>query len=449
MIRDHLTREITGGGDPFIGFAQRMRDRGFKNGMLDEFYLFDRVISGSEIEKLAGLSAKIDDSAVRDIFLHSAHKPSVTARQALYRERKSFGDQRQRLSEIMVMKEMPGLRETHILNRGHYENRGKVVNRATPAVLTPFPADAPQDRLGLARWLTSPDHPLLARVTVNRYWQMIFGRGLVSTSEDFGMQGRPPTHPELLDWLARDFVNSGWNIHHLLKKMVLSHTYRQESKILKFTLEVDPENLLLSRAPAYQLPAEMIRDGLLAQSGLLYQKTGGQSAKPYDLKVSFKPISPDGPPNVYRRSVYTFWKRTAPTPVMMAMDASKRDVCTVRRERTDSASQALIMLNGTQFVETARATADSLIQTHGTNNPTLLIEEAFRILTSRKPTPLESEILHLLLEDQKAYFQDKKQAEKFLKVGYYKAHAKDINYLAAVTNLVSTIMNFDGTISKR
>ncbi|MDG1324717.1 MAG: DUF1553 domain-containing protein [Opitutales bacterium] len=449
VIKDHLTREITGGGDPFIGFAQRMRDRGFKNGMLDEFYLFNRVISGSEIEKLAGLSKKIHDSAVREIFLHSAHKPSMTARQSLYRERKSFGDQRQRLSEIMVMKEMPGLRETHILDRGHYENRGEVVNRATPAVLTPIQEDAPLDRLGLARWLTSSDHPLLARVTVNRYWQMIFGQGLVSTSEDFGMQGKPPTHPDLLDWLARDFVHSGWDLHHLLKKMVLSHTYRQESKISATALEEDPENLLLSRAPSYRLPAEMIRDGLLSHSGLLHKKTGGPSAKPYDLKVSFKPINPDGAPNVYRRSVYTFWKRTAPTPVMMAMDASKRDVCTVRRERTESPSQSLIMLNGTQFVETARATADSLVQTHGTQNPGPLIEDAFRTLTSRKPTQQESNILLLLLEEQKSHFQDRKQAEKFLKVGYYKAKSEDLNYLAAVTNLVSTLMNFDGTISKR
>jgi hypothetical protein len=449
VIRDHLTREITGGGDPFIGFAQRMRDRGFKNGMLDEFYLFNRVISNSEIEKLAGLSKKIDDSAVREIFLHSAHKPSMAARQTLYRERKSFGDQRQRLSEIMVMKEMSGLRETHILDRGHYENRGKVVNRATPDVLTPFPDGAPNDRLGLARWLNSSDHPLLARVTVNRYWQMIFGRGLVSTSEDFGMQGKPPSHPELLDWLSRDFVNSGWNLHHLLKKMVLSHTYRQESKIMPNAQEIDPENLLLSRAPAYRLPAEMIRDSLLAHSGLLHKKIGGPGAKPYDLKVSFKPINPDGAPNVYRRSVYTFWKRTGPTPVMMALDASKRDVCTVRRERTDSASQALIMLNGTQFVETARATADILIQNHGTTNPNDLIQEAFKKLTSRSPSERESKILQNLLEEQKKYFTDDKETEKFLKVGYYQAKAKDKKYLAAVTSLVSTLMNFDGTLSKR
>ncbi|MFL2912087.1 MAG: DUF1553 domain-containing protein [Opitutales bacterium] len=449
IIRDHLTREITGGGDPFIGFAQRMRDRGFKNGILDEFYLFDRIISGSEIEKLAGLREKIDDSSVRDIFLYSAHKPSVSARQALYAERKSLGDQRQRLSEIMVMKEIPGVRETHILERGHYENRGEVVQRATPEVLTPFPNGAPRDRLGLAEWLTNADHPLLARVTVNRYWQMIFGRGLVSTSEDFGMQGKPPTHPELLDWLARDLINSGWNLHHILKKMVLSHTYRQESRIISLAQEKDPENLLLSRSSAYRLPAEMIRDGLLSHSQLLHKKIGGPSSKPYDLNVSFKPIHPDGAPNVYRRSLYTFWKRTGPTPVMMALDASKRDVCTVRRERTDSPSQSLILLNGTQFVEAARALADQLIAKHGENNPMGLINDAFRQLTSRYPSEKEAVILLNLLREQKEYFTDSKEADKFLLVGYYKANSNNPSNLAAVTSMISTLMNFDGTLSKR
>ena len=157
-------------------------------------------------------------------------------------------------------------------------------------------------------WLTASDHPLLARVTVNRYWQMIFGRGLVSTSEDFGMQGKPPTHPKLLDWLARDFINSGWNLHHLMKKMVLSHTYRQKSWISIRGKELDPENLLFSRSPSYRLPAEMIRDGLLSHSKLLHKKVGGTGVKPYDLKVSFKPINPDGAPNVYRRSMYILEK---------------------------------------------------------------------------------------------------------------------------------------------
>ena len=448
-IKDHLTREITGGGSPFLGFAQRMRDSGFKNGMLDEFYLYERVITPSEIQLLAGKTEELKKADKFSIYLGSAYQKSLIAQNALFKERKSFGDQRQKISEIMVMKEMPGLRETHILERGHYANRGEIVNRASPEILPLFPKDQPVNRLGLAKWLTAPDHPLLARVTVNRYWQMIFGKGLVSTSEDFGMQGKPPTHPKLLDWLARDFVDSGWDLHELLKKMVLSHTYRQKSKILPIAQQIDPENVLLSRAPAYRLPAEMIRDSLLAHSGLLHKKIGGPGAKPYDLKVSFKPINPDSAPNVYRRSFYTYWKRTGPTPVMMALDASKRDVCTVRRERTDSAAQALIMLNGTQFIEAARATADTLIQDHGTAKPNDLIKEAFQKLTSRLPNSQEVEILQNLLDEQKKYFTDEMETEKFLQVGYYKAKSTDKKYLAAVTSLVSTLMNFDGTISKR
>jgi hypothetical protein len=448
-IRDNLTREITGGGSPFLAFAQRMRDRGFKNGMMDEFFLFDRVITPSEIAKLAGITKNLEREDEISIFLQTAHPDAQNKFLALEKARAHYGNQRQKIREIMVMKEMPGLRETHILERGHYANRGQVVNRASPEILPPFPEGEPVNRLGLARWLTSADHPLMARVTVNRYWQMIFGQGLVSTSEDFGLQGKPPSHPDLLDWLARDFISSGWDLHHLLKKMVLSHTYRQESKFLPSATELDPENILLSRAPAYRLPAEMVRDGLLAYSGLLHIKTGGPSAKPYDLNASFKPINPDGAPSVYRRSVYTFWKRTAPTPVMMAMDASKRDVCSVRRERTDSPTQSLIMLNGTQFVEAARAMADTLVQTHGTKDSDRLIEDAFHRLTSRKPTPGETGILHRLLEEQKTCYVDANQTQKYMEVGYYKAKSKDLTYLAAVTNLVSALMNFDGTLFKR
>ena len=448
-VRDNLTREITGGGSPFLAFAERMRDRGFKKGMMDEFYLYDRVLTLSEIERLAGISEKVSQEDEISMLLQTAVQNSRSKLVALHKARESYGIQRQRLREIMVMKEMPGLRETHILERGHYADRGQVVNRASPQVLPAFPKSEPVNRLGLARWLTADDHPLMARVTVNRYWQMIFGKGIVSTSEDFGLQGKPPSHPDLLDWLARDFISSDWNLHHLLKKMVLSHTYRQESKILPAGIENDPENILLSRAPAYRLPAEMIRDSLLSSSGLLHRKVGGPSAKPYDLKVSFKPINPDGAPNVYRRSVYTFWKRTAPTPVMMAMDASKRDVCSVRRERTDSPAQSLIMLNGTQFVEAARALADHLILKHGENKPEVLAREAFRILTSRYPTAEENAILTRLLEDQNNLFKENKNTDQFLKVGHYQPRSKNPVFLAAFTNFVSTLMNFDETISKR
>ena len=230
--------------------------------------------------------------------------------------------------------------------------------------------------------------------------------------------------------------------------MVLSSTYRQQSELNEFAREKDPGNLLLARSPAYRLPSAMIRESALAVSGLLHHKLGGPGVKPYDLKLSFKPIIPDRAPNVYRRSVYTFWKRTAPTPVMMTLDSSKRAVCMVKRERTDSPSQTLVLLNGPQFVEAARATAQRLIEKYGKEEDAL-VGHAFRHLTSRYPSEKEQLVLSQLLEEQKEEFVDANQAKEFLRVGEYKAKAEDPTRLAAVTALVSTLMNFDEAISKR
>ena len=218
--------------------------------------------------------------------------------------------------------------------------------------------------------------------------------------------------------------------------------------------ELDPENLLLSRASAYRLPAEMIRDSALAASGLLQRKIGGPGVRPYDLKVSFKPINPDRAPNVYRRSLYTFWKRTAPSPVMMTFDSSKKDVCMVRRERTDSASQSLVLLNGPQFLEAARATAHKLVEQFGKEKDEELVAHAFRLITSRKPEKEEIKILKQLLAEQKAVFSDLAKAKEFLankplQTGEFKAQTDDPTHLAAVTTLVSALMNFDASISKR
>ena len=448
VSRDHLTREITGGGDPFLAIGQRMRDRGFKNGLVDELYVFARELTAAEVGELAGAGQEDAEDELFAAFLRTTYGPYVEQLKKLREARKAFGDARQRLTEIMVMKEMPTPRVTHVLKRGLYSERGEVVERNVPAVLPSMPSDLPRDRLGLARWLTAPDHPLLARVTVNRYWQMLFGRGLVPTSEDFGSQGRPPTHPELLDWLARDFVASGWDLRHLFKTMLLSATYRQKSFIEPKALEADPENLLLARSSAYRLPSEMIRDSALAVSGLLHRQFGGPGVKPYDLKLSFKPINPDRPPNLYRRSVYTFWKRTAPTPVLMTLDSSKRDVCMVRRERTNSATQTLVLLNGPQFVEAARAAAQKLIEQHGDNRDRI-VENAFRLLTGRFPGYKERETLGRLLAEQETVFADTNQAKSFLSTGEFKAKADNPTWLAAVTVLVSTLMNFDESISKR
>jgi hypothetical protein len=454
VIRDHLTREITGGGDPFLALGQRMRDRGFKNGSVDELYVYDRKLTGSEVRSLAQFDSEATKEDLFEIFLQSAYEPYLKQAIQLRKEREAFGEARQRIPEIMVMREMPGNRETHILNRGLYSDRKEVVTAETPGFLPSVDKSNPSNRLGLARWLTSPNHPLLARVTINRYWQMIFGRGLVSTSEDFGSQGKPPTHPELLDWLARDFIDSGWDLRHLFRQMVLSSTYRQGSELTRTDRDLDPENLLLSRGPAYRLPAEMVRDSALAVSGLLHRKKGGPGVKPYDLKVSFKVINPDRAPNVYCRSVYTFWKRTAPAPVMMTFDSSKRDVCMVRRERTDSPSQTLVLLNGPQFVEAARVTAHKLVDKFGKQKDDKLVAHAFRLLTSRKPEKQELKILYQLLAEQKVVFSDLSKAKEFFThrpqlTGEFKTKTDDPTHLAAVTMLISALMNFDASISKR
>ena len=452
IVRDCLTRPITSPA-PF-GFAERMRDKGFKNGILDEFYIYDRVLTSAEIKILAeqnkaNQGIELDDQSLFSIYSRAVDPKVLNLQKKLYDQRLSFGKQREKIGQIMVMKEMPEPRKTYILDRGLYSEPTEEVFRETPTALPPLDENYPQDRLGLAKWLTEKDHPLFARVTVNRYWQMIFGQGLVATSEDFGSQGKPPSHPELLDWLARDFISSGWNLHHLLTNMVLSSTYRQSSKITKDDFEKDPQNLLLARSSAYRWPAEMIRDSALAYGDLLHKKVGGPSVRPYDLQTSFKPSRPDTPPNIHRRSLYTYWQRTAPSPVMMALDSSKKDICMVKRERTDSAAQSLVLLNGPQFVEAARATAEKLIQKHGVGNGEALSTDAFRMLTSRKPTVEETRILNRLLNEQIEVYQDQNQSHAFLGVGQVKTKTLNPSYSAAVTSLVSTLMNFDESTSKR
>ncbi len=439
IVRDHLTREIAGGGDPFVGLGQRMRDKGFKNGRVDEFRVYRGLLSSGEIGALAGVKPGIEA-----VDLRPSHSPQLQKA----RERRS--QIAKSIPEIMVMREMPGNRPTFVLERGEYSKRGEPVSAATPKVLPEMDPELPPNRLGLAKWLTDPAHPLTTRVTVNRYWQLMFGRGLVSTSEDFGSQGKPPSHPQLLDWLSRDFIAHGWDLHHLLRQIALSATYRQDSRVSPQMREKDPENLLLARSPSDRLPAEMIRDNALAVSGLLSSKIGGPSVKPYDLEVSFKPMKPDTGENLYRRSVYTFWKRTAPAPVMMTLDASKRDVCTVKREKTASPLQSLVLLNGPQFVEAARVTAERLLDEHG-DDESSLIRHAFRLMTSRHPEPREHEILASLVHEQLAVFTaNPNQAAEFLKAG---ARPSAGNHppgrLAATTVLISTLMNFDESYTKR
>ncbi|MDF1756424.1 MAG: DUF1553 domain-containing protein [Verrucomicrobiales bacterium] len=452
VVRDNLSREIVGGGDDFIGLGQRMRDRGFKNGLVDEFYVYDREITAIEAMSLCDpeKSASLVDSERFDYFLSTAYPPMQELFASLRKAREKRSKIRKGIREIMVMRELPGEpKPAYILDRGVYDARAEPVSPQTPSALPPIEVENP-NRLDLAQWLTSNDHPLTARVAVNRYWQMMFGRGLVSTSEDFGSQGRLPSHPELLDWLARDFIAHGWDLHHLFRRIVLSETYRQSSAVSSSQRERDPENIWLARSPSYKLPAEMIRDNALAVSGLLSDNVGEAAVKPYDLNVSFKPIKPDAGEKLYRRSVYTFWKQTGPSPLMMTLDASKRDVCRVKREQTASPLQSLVLLNSPQFIEAARVTAENLIENYSDDN-TAIIEECFRLFTSRSPDQRELEILNHLIAEQAAIFESSPdKAKDYLKTGSKKASDKfDPARVAVVTQLVSTLMNFDESITKR
>ena len=336
------------------------------------------------------------------------------------------------------------------MNRGSYDARGEEVSEGTPSALPAFPDELAPNRWGLSTWLTSDDHPLTSRVAVNRLWQMLFGHGLVRTPEDFGTQGARPTHPRLLDWLARDFVDNGWDVKRLIKNIVMSSTYQQSSTVSKLARTNDPENKWLSHYPAHRLSAEMLRDNALQLGGLLVNKTGGPPAKPYEVEVSFKPTAKDKGDGLYRRSLYTYWKRTGPAPALMTLDASKRDVCRVKRERTSSPLQAFVLMNGPQFVEAARSLSQSLLQQHG-DNKAAAIDELFRMMTGRSPSNNESSVLMSLYDAQKKHFETAPDAAaNYLAVGESKvASGVDKTSLAAMTAVANSLLVYDESIMKR
>jgi len=469
-IKDHLTKEITSWQTPsrqkvrqHLVLGERYRDRGFVKGRMDEFQMFDREISELEARMLFQmkptsplLGTPIEDIAdlqpeeLYNHFLATAYLPAMKTRAELQSARAERNRIMDGLEAISVMRETPEPRPAYILNRGAYDARGEEVTANTPSALPAFPKDQPRNRLGLARWLTDPDHPLTARVAVNRYWQMIFGAGLVRTPEDFGSQGSNPTHPELLDWLARDFVNNGWDLHHLFRQMTLSATYRQSTFGDLTSMEKDPENLTFCRSNPNRLAAEMIRDNALAVSGLLVDEIGGPPVKPYEVAASFKPMEPDEGEGLYRRSLYTLWKRNSPAPTMVAFDAPKRDVCSLKREPTSSPLQPLVILNGPQFVEAARVFGERLLAKHR-GDRMAVIEEAFYNLTSRKPDPNELEILANLYEAQRQEFDaNPSDANALLEVGYAPVSLyENPREHAAVAVVINAIMNMNESLIER
>jgi hypothetical protein len=461
-VRDNLTRNITGGGGPTIAIGARFRDRGFSQGLVDEFKVFDRALTRVEIEDLMNpgalakfLKLKTEEMSAaqrtaRSRYLAAFHPGLIAGRETLSAARKKRAALTDTIPEMMVMRERKTERQTYLLERGAYDARGREVSSVTPAALHSFPEQAPRNRYGLAQWLIDRQNPLTARVTVNRYWQMLFGRGLVKTANDFGSQGSLPSHPELLDWLTADFMDQGWDVKHLIRQMVMSTTYRQSTLAGRALFAKDPENLLLGRAPRYRLAAEMIRDNALYLSGLLVPKIGGASVKPYEVAESFKPSKPDSGDGLYRRSLYTYWKRTAPAPVMMALDAARRDVCSVSRETTATPLQAFVFMNDPQFVEAARKLAERALDENA-GNAHQATAWMFRALTSRQPVAAEERVLHRMFDEQLALFtQDSKKATQFLKTGAAEVPKNHVPARLAALNIVaSALLSHDECVMKR
>jgi hypothetical protein len=362
----------------------------------------------------------------------------------------------------MVMQEMPAPRDTFVLIRGEYDKKGKKVTAGVPAALPLLPYGASANRLGLARWLVSPEQPLTARVTVNRYWQLFFGTGLVKTAEDFGAQGEPPSHPELLDWLAVEFRDSRWDVRALMRRIVTSATYRQASVVTQALLKRDPENRLMARGPRLRLQAEFIRDQALAVSGLLNREIGGRSVSPYQPAGLWQELASRADSgnwsaqvyvqghgmDLYRRTMYTFWKRASPPPTLVTFDAPDRETCVVRRARTNTPLQALVLMNDPTYVEAARKLAERLMSEAKTADERIVL--AFRLATARAPSAAEVGILKKVYGAQLAvYRKDAKAVLKLLSVGETPRDQRlEPAELAAWTMVASVILNLDETVTK-
>jgi hypothetical protein len=363
----------------------------------------------------------------------------------------------------MVMQELTERRKTFLLNRGQYTDPTEELSAGVPAALPGLPSGTPADRLALARWLVSRDHPLTARVTVNRLWQALFGTGLVKTAEDFGLQGTFPTHPDLLDWLAVEFIDSGWDVKHLLKLMVTSRVYRQASAATTELVSRDPENQLLARGGRFRMPAEFIRDQALAAAGLLDRRIGGPSVKPYqpgdlwgelahqkhNYKFSAQLFEQDHGADLYRRTMYTFWKRSVPPPNLNTLDAPSREVCTVRRERTNTPLQALVLLNDPTFVEAARNLAEKTML-HGGDQPRDRVDYAFERVAARTPNERETAILLAEFDKQRASFAEEPDAAvDLLQVGESQRNDElDAVDHAAWTSVALLILNLDEAVTR-
>ena len=367
----------------------------------------------------------------------------------------------------LVYREKAEPKPAHLLRRGEYDQKGDVVERGTPAVLPPLPKDAPANRLGLARWLTSPEHPLTSRVAVNRFWQQFFGTGLVKTSEDFGSQGEPPSHPDLLDWMSAEFIDPQepgashrWDVKHLMRHIVMSEAYRRAATVTKTQLQLDPRNRLFARGPRFRLDAETLRDQALFVSGLLYEKLGGPSVKPPQPEGLWKVVGFTGSDTaifkadvgheaVHRRTLYTFVKRTSPPPQMSTFDAPSRESCVIRRERSNSPMQALLLMNDPQYVECARGLAERVLDEAGSTTKS---QAAFLLRQCVLRQPTEDEVRAIVEDYQlfhEEYTADPERANALIAIGDWpppdNVSAVD---LASWTMMANLVLNLDEIVNK-
>ncbi len=445
---------------------------GFWKGEVSDIRIFNRAISDEEVPHakrdlvkeilLVEPSERSDKQkeTLTNFYLASEDKEYQKKRKSVDQSTKELNDfEGKKLTSMIMSDNAPDkMRMTYVLDRGLYDSpkKDKPISAGVPQALPALPDDAPSNRLGLANWLVDPQHPLTSRVAINRYWTMFFGSGLVRTAGDFGSQGTPPTHPELLDWLAVDFVESGWDVKRTIKTFVMSQTYRQSSRQSAENTASDPENVLLSRSPRFRLQGEFIRDSALAVSGLLVDQVGGPGVKPYQPPNIWNEVSLNGGlrykrdsgDKLYRKSMYTYWKRSAPMPNMLIFDAPSREKCVVKRARTNTPLQALVTLNDPQFVEAARAFAQRLIQSE--TDVEQRIELAFQLATSRSATAREKEILAGVLKRQHERFAaNAEDAKAFLAVGQSDRDAAiDITEHAAWTVVAQMILNLDETLTR-
>ncbi len=445
-----------------VGKSNRfyMGDLGLFKGRIDEIKVFDRQLSRWEMGLLgeASLDPDATDLKTEHWFLHD--KSLKKDRDKIRQTRIAISMKLDSANEVMVMQEMKEPRNTYVLEKGLYNQHGEIVEPGGVSKVLPYRNELPKNRLGLAEWLFDSNNPLVSRVAVNRYWQMIFGQGLVKTAEDFGSQGERPSHPELLDWLAKDFMEHDWDVRFAIKQMVMSHTYRQASYCPEKIREADPENKYLARSPSYRWPAEMIRDNALKASGLLVEEIGGPSVKPYQPPGLWKEVlgasrilakyEPDSGKNLYRRSLYTFSRRFAPNPFMTNFDVTSREICTIRRNVTSTPLQALTLLNDPQFVEASRVLSEK-VQKEFPDNVEKQIETAFRLSTGFKPNQEQKELLISHYQSSlKQFSETQVMADSILSVGEKPIdETLSKEKTAAMAMVVSTIFNFDESYMKR